>query len=157
MYKILIIIFSFTIIISQAQCISGDCNLGFGIKKFDDGSLYIGQWWNSSPSGQGTVIWSDGTIYVGQFNKGLYHGDGTCFSSNTLYVGEFHEDIPNGKGTMFLQNGDMIYGTFQEGVIDGYGVYKHSNGLIEEGLWEQGKEIGEVILNRPDYILRGLK
>jgi hypothetical protein len=157
MKKLLFIISIFTIYATQAQCLSGDCNTGFGIKKYEDGTIYIGEWWNTSPSGDGTVIWPDGTIYVGHFIKGLYQGNGTLFSSEVLYIGEFYEDIPNGKGAMFMNNGDMFIGLFEEGLMDGNGVYKYKNGLIEEGLWEQGKEMGEILLKRENYILRGLK
>ena len=67
-------------------CLSGDCKIDYGIKKFNDGTVYFGSWWNDLPSGQGTIIWSDGTIYVGNFLEGEYHGDGTYMTPNNFIL-----------------------------------------------------------------------
>ena len=83
-------------------CLSGDCKIDYGIKKFNDGTVYFGSWWNDLPSGQGTIIWSDGTIYVGNFLEGEYHGDGTYMTPQQFYIGEFKNDIANGNGSFLL-------------------------------------------------------
>ena len=137
-----------------SQCISGNCNNGYGIKKYADGTIYIGNWWNTTPSGQGTLIWADGTIYVGHFNKGAYNGDGTLFTSENLYIGEFNKNMPNGHGTLFMDSGDMYVGDFQEGYMTGKGFLQHKNGTIEEAFWKNGEPIGEIIKKRSQYILR---
>ena len=143
----------FFVISLNAQCISGNCNNGYGIKKYNDGTLYIGDWWNDLPSGNGTTIWPDGSIYVGEFIEGAYNGRGTHFTNQNLYVGEFKNDAPNGKGTLFMNTG-MYVGEFEKGNMNGKGFFQHQDGTIEESFWKEGKPIGKVIKEEAKYILR---
>ena len=147
-------IFFFLTITLNAQCLSGNCHNGYGIKKYQDGTLYVGEWWNDNPSGQGTVVWSDGSIYVGNFSKGTYSGEGTYFTKKSLYIGEFKKDLPDGKGTLFMSPGGMYVGDFKKGKMDGKGLFQHPDGTIEEASWKQGKPLGEIIQEEAKYILR---
>ena len=77
--------------------------MGFGIMKYENGVVYIGEWWNGEMNGEGTMIWSDGSVYTGNFKHGLYHGSGTYLSMSetedlTLYVGDFFEEVSDGFG-----------------------------------------------------------
>ena len=76
-FTLFVLLFS----ISFSQCISGDCQIGFGTFKHTNGSIYIGEWWNGEMNGEGTLIWPDGPIYIGEFKNGLYHGNGTYLES----------------------------------------------------------------------------
>ena len=108
--------------ITFSQCISGNCKNGNGTYKYENGSVYIGQWWNDEMNGNGTLIWPDGSIYVGEFKHGLYHGNGTQLNlneKNILYVGEYKEEMENGTGTMIFQNKE-IYVEMKEGKMNGY-------------------------------------
>ena len=158
MKNLLFLFLCFFVTNVSSQCLSGDCSTGFGVKKYQDGTIYIGEWWNEVPSGKGTVIWPDGTIYVGRFSRGMYNGNGTLMTDKSLYIGEFYEDLPNGYGTLFTNIPPNMYvGNFEEGLMDGRGILQHDNNLLEEGIWEQGKVLGDTILKRENYILRGLK
>ena len=154
MKKIIFTAFLFFVIPSHAQCISGNCNNGYGIKKYNDGTLYVGEWWNDVPSGHGTVIWPDGSIYVGEFIEGAYNGKGTHLTNQNLYIGEFKNDLPNGKGTLFMNAGSMYVGDFEKGDMNGKGYFQHPDGTIEESLWNAGKPTGKVIQKEAKYILR---
>ena len=155
MKKTLFSIAVFFIIINlNAQCLSGNCNNGYGVKKYQDGTLYIGEWWNDTPSGKGTVIWSDGSIYIGDFEKGAYNGAGTHFTAKSLYIGEFENDLPNGYGTFFMNPGSMYVGNFEKGEMHGKGLFQHPDGTIEEAFWQQGKPVGDIIQEEDKYILR---
>jgi hypothetical protein len=33
----------------------------------EDGSLYIGEWWNNMKNGKGIQIWQDGKVYEGKW------------------------------------------------------------------------------------------
>ena len=147
---IVIILTSPTLI---AQCVSGNCDNGYGVKKYKDGTMYVGEWWNGQASGQGTVIWPDGSIYVGEFIKGLYSGEGTLLTEKKFYVGEFHKNLPNGSGSMFMNEGVYV-GEFKKGEMSGKGFFQHRDGTIEESLWKEGKPVGSVFIKRENYILR---
>ena len=143
----------FTISVN-AQCISGNCNNGYGIKKYNDGTLYIGDWWNDLPSGHGTAIWPDGSIYVGDFIEGKYNGKGTHFTNQNLYIGEFNHNLPSGNGTLFMNAVSMYVGSFENGDMNGKGYFQHPHGTIEESFWKEGKPTGKVIQEEAKYILR---
>ena len=137
----------------QGICVSGNCENGFGIKRYQDGTIYVGNWWNKIPGGHGTLIWGDGTIYVGNFDKGKYHGDGTFMTREQFYIGEFKSDRANGSGTFFLQNG-VYFGEFEDGLFDGKGYFLDTNGSIEEGTFNKGNIVGDIIYRTEDYIRR---
>ena len=113
------------------------------LKKFNDGTVYFGSWWNDLPSGQGTIIWSDGTIYVGNFLEGEYHGDGTYMTPQQFYIGEFKNDIANGNGSFFTTNGVYV-GEFYDGLYDGKGFFLNRNGEISEGKYLKGNIVGNL-------------
>ena len=48
MKNLLFIITLFIITALNAQCVSGNCNNGYGIKKYKDGTMYVGEWWNDT-------------------------------------------------------------------------------------------------------------
>ena len=152
-HTILIITYLF-IYTTYSQCITGNCSNGYGVKKYEDGTMYIGDWWNETPSGHGTVVWSDGSIYVGKFNKGMYSGEGTLITNSSIYIGEFDKDLPNGSGTVLMPPG-MYVGEFQDGTIEGKGYFIDKNGHIEESYWKKNQPIGDTLLTRENYILRG--
>ncbi|MAQ31394.1 MAG: hypothetical protein CMD26_01480 [Flavobacteriales bacterium] len=154
MKKFLLIIILFSVTQLSAQCISGNCNNGYGAQKYKDGTLYIGNWWNGVPSGKGTLVWDDGTIYVGDFVKGLYDGEGTLFSRENLYIGEFDKNAPDGSGTLFMKSGEMYVGGFQEGYMTGQGFLHHQNGTLEEALWKKGVPEGKIVQKNSQHILR---
>jgi len=156
--KYLLFIISFFFINNiQAQCVSGNCKNGYGMKKYPNGTIYIGEWWNEKPSGKGTVIWSNGTIYVGDFKEGMYHGYGTLLNEQSLYVGDFSKNYPDGFGSFFTNHNKMYVGDFKNGEMHGKGFFKHEDGVIEETQWEYDKPIGDIVLERKNYILRRKK
>ena len=153
MKNLLFTITFFLVSVLSAQCVSGNCDNGYGVKKYKDGTMYVGEWWNGEASGQGTVIWPDGSIYVGEFIKGLYNGEGTLLTEINFYVGEFHKNLPDGSGSMFMNEGVYV-GEFKEGEMSGKGFFQHRDGTIEESLWKEGKPVGNVFIKRENYILR---
>jgi hypothetical protein len=59
-----------------AECIEGNCNNGIGTFKIDQ-YQYTGDWKNSLPNGQGTLIFASGNKYTGGFKDGKYSSQGT--------------------------------------------------------------------------------
>lgn len=152
--------------LSQHQCVSGNCNNGYGVKKYANGMLYLGEWWNDAFSGEGTLIMLDGSIYTGSFSEGLYHGqgtlsytsiinnEGTVIESKGLYIGEWDKGQPNGEGSIFREDGSTYVGEWKNGEMNGKGIFVSSNGTIEEAIWKEGNPLGRILIKRNDYILR---
>jgi len=168
MNKYLFTFFVFSLIFStsKSQCVSGDCEMGFGIMKYENGVVYIGEWWNGEMNGEGTMIWSDGSVYTGNFKHGLYHGSGTYLSMSetedlTLYVGDFFEEVPDGFGTKIFKNGNVYVGDFKEGRMSGFGILKYGfsnpelKNVIKEGQWHNDKSLGQVLFKKNGYIFKG--
>jgi hypothetical protein len=61
----------------QLNCVSGDCDNGFGIYKYSDGSVYSGEFKNLYRHGQGTYYWQNGDKYTGTWIMNNYEGQGT--------------------------------------------------------------------------------
>jgi hypothetical protein len=75
----------------KGKCISGDCNNGKGVKEFDNGDKYEGDFKNGELNGKGTYTWKPGEFAKsGERNK---------------YVGEFKNNKISGKGTHYKADG----------------------------------------------------
>ena len=57
----------------------------------------------------------------------------------------------------FFRDGGFYVGDFKLGVLEGEGRFQHNNGTLEEGSWEKGKIIGDIIFKAEDHIKRGVK
>lgn len=98
--------------VASAQCISGDCNNGFGMYKGDD-YVYEGQFKNAMPHGRGRIIKEKGDLYEGGFEYGMYNGIGTLFGADSsTYKGSFHQGIKQGKGKITYADGKQYEGLF---------------------------------------------
>ena len=53
--KIFSVIIFFLFSVCSSQCITGNCKVGNGTFKFENGSIYIGEWWNDEMNGKGTL------------------------------------------------------------------------------------------------------
>ena len=89
MKKLLLILLCLPII-GFGQCVSGDCENGYGTYTFGDGENYVGQWKDDKKSGQGTYTYANGDKYVGEYKDGEINGQGTYTMANgDKYVGEY--------------------------------------------------------------------
>ncbi|MCW8966633.1 MAG: hypothetical protein OQK82_08120 [Candidatus Pacearchaeota archaeon] len=69
------------------SCVEGDCNNGYGVYVWGDGSRYEGEW-KDGLMHNGTYTWPDGTKYVGKFENGEKSVFGTMyFPDGSKYVG----------------------------------------------------------------------
>ena len=142
---------------------------GYGIRLFNDGTKYEGEWEKNDFTGFGRIIKSNGDLFEGNFQKGkiygygikkklngyVYQGDflngmkdgfGIEENEDFKYKGEFNKDIRKGKGEIFFKKNKESYeGEFEEGKINGIGIYTFKNGDIYEGQFKNGKMNGKGV------------
>ena len=150
-------------------CINGDCQNGYGVAIFEDGSSYEGYWKNRYFSGEGTYKSNDGTIYEGCFKKSLYSGYGVLTSPDGetktglfdrgRYIGEFNPstmqgcvsgDCVNGEGVFVYDDGDAYKGSFKNGKAHGNGEKIMTNGVVVRGSFENGNPSGHAYITFPE-------
>ena len=105
-----------------AECISGDCDNGYGTYIWSNGSKYNGEWKNNSMDGQGTLTDSNGGKYVGGYKNDLRHGLGfVTFGigewEGDKYLGEYKNDLFHGRGTYIFSGGQVITSIFKNGEL----------------------------------------
>ena len=80
---------------------------GQGTYTFPSGEKYAGEFKDGKFNGQGTWIHPDGRIYVGEWKDGKVHEQGTyTYTDGRKYVGEF-KDTKTWKGTEFDNDGNV--------------------------------------------------
>ena len=94
MKKLLLLLLCVPLIgLGQDDCISGDCENGYGTELNKRiGSKYVGEFKDSYQHGFGTLIFDSGNKYKGEFKNGSPNGQGTyTWPSGDKYVGEFKD------------------------------------------------------------------
>ncbi len=162
----LFILVVFTIMLGNAQCLSGDCQNGKGAIVLVGGAKYIGEFKNGEISGEGACYYEDGSVYQGQWLKGYPHGKGVkVFPDGTRKEGDWRKgklmkeeeisveefvqkgreanqtgcisgDCINGQGIYIYPSGAVYIGEFQNGEIHGIGVCYYSDGSKYQGEWQ---------------------
>lgn len=75
-----------------ADCISGNCENGFGKYSYEDGGKYEGGFKEGLRYGQGSYTWSDGSRYIGTWERGQQNGQGSLYNSegNVQFAGTWN-------------------------------------------------------------------
>lgn len=121
---------------------------GRGVMRFNDGSIYDGEWQNSVMTGIGTCTFSDGiSEYRGEWKNGNPDGHG-CFNypNGDTYDGSWRNGEMNGLGIYMYLNSEVYDGKWKHNKQHGYGKFIHRGGNIFNGQWRQGKREGNGIL-----------
>ena len=114
----LVLVLTFSFSAFAAECVSGDCDNGYGTYLYDDGNKYVGENKNGLSHGQGTFIFANGNKYVGEFKNNNFSGQGTF----TWKVSEW-------KGNKYV-------GEWKNNKFHGQGTYTHADGTTDSGIWE---------------------
>ena len=131
-------------LIGFGQCVSGDCEDGFGTYINKEGDKYeqykyVGEWKNGQKHGQGVMImtWNSNDRYVGEWKNDKKDGYGTdkwveveTGEIGGEYIGEFKDGEIFGEGTwIFIE----IEGIESKGNVSSIkrGVWKNWNTLVE--------------------------
>ena len=79
--------------LTNAQCLSGNCENGNGTYKWESGDLYVGDWVEGKRTGYGRYDWVDGSYYVGRFLNNLLEGKGAYYASDgSSMIGTFEQN-----------------------------------------------------------------
>lgn len=131
---------------------------GFGIERYRNGSVYVGDFSENVISGRGMLIMSDGQIadvenavvYAGNWLKGKKNGRGICYDSsgNMVYYGKFVNDKPTEHITppktqprfalSSMKNG-LYLGETIDDIPNGLGLMAMNDGIIIYGTMKQGE------------------
>lgn len=139
-------------LIVQSGCIQGDCNNGYGVYSYADGSRYEGHFRSGQPHGKGTFFYPNGDKHTGEFAYGLAHGQGErLYTDGKRLDGQWLEggyvqppsrhnttgcqngNCINGFGTYIFKQGDHYEGSFTNGLPHGNGIVNYANGDRYEG------------------------
>jgi len=102
---------------AKANCVSGDCNSGYGKIEWPEGRqkgvcpgiTYEGYFKNGVPNGVGKLVYPcTGCIYFGEFKNGSEEGIGTLrWPSGEGYTGEWRKGEPAHAGFRHGTNGEL--------------------------------------------------
>ena len=116
---------------------------GYHKKKFDDGSVYEGNFMNGKPEGKGTMKYVGGASYSGEWHYGLREGEGTWnYPDGGSYIGSWVRGRRHGRGTLNKKGGMVIIGE-----------WKNDRLVAELGVKE--KE-AKATLEKPESFIKGL-
>lgn len=136
---------------TPAWCERGNCLNGRGIMRFEDDSLYSGEFKDGIRIGFSGMLYDDGTTYSGYFFNNLFHGKGTLtLPDNTEYTGLFLYGKMNGQMTITFPSKHLFIGRFKnDQVVKGKGAIVFPNGL--RGVCKKGNCItGKGLLELED-------
>lgn len=156
-----------------AELSNGDAYIGFkdedgkysgwGIYRFNNGTLYIGEFSENDFNGNGCWLSSNGSIQVGEFSEdkfsegiifhskenyikitdSIYSECGIVFEDGSRYQGGYNKETGRyeGEGTYCWPSGASYRGFWKDGVRFGRGTYTYADGTAEEGVWLDGDQI----------------
>ena len=111
-----------------------------GTFSWKDGSIYNGQFKNSSINGLGTYSWRDGRKYSGEWMTNKMQGYGIyTWPDGRMYEGEYWQDNKHGEGAFTWPEGKKYIGAWANGMQHGEGILIGSNGKERRGKWKEGK------------------
>ena len=112
---------------------------GKGIKIWEDGRVYEGEWKDGEMCGKGHWINKrTNEIYEGSFLDNKRHGFGTLQKGNESYKGYFQCHKYHGKGTLLRTNQFIISGVFENGFVCGNSAIDWMKTATMDCLWDKG-------------------
>ena len=133
-----------------SECISGDCENGYGTKKYKDNSYYTGEWKNGNMNGYGKYVFNKhGDECEGEYLNNQINGYGICRTLHGTYSGEFKNDIHHGMGSFIFPNGNKFVGNYVDNLPNGMGFMNFINGDEILGYLPGTKYIGDFVNGYP--------
>ena len=106
------------------------------------GEVYLGEFFDGSPDGLGTIFLKNGDYYSGEFSAGKITGQGTyIYFNGGIYSGSYviEGDSPAPFiGKYEYPNGDQYIGSFSAKTPHGNGLFIHADGRVWSGYFSYG-------------------
>lgn len=116
---------------------------GKGVKKYENGDFYEGEFRRGKCHGRGVRRFSQGGRYEGDWVDGLVDGFGVeIFPVGSLYCGHYKEGARSGYGKMSMYTGEWYAGEWLAGRPHGYGVHRSPRGSSYYGEFKNGEKHG---------------
>lgn len=127
------------------QCMSGDCENGFGVYKYTGMDVYRGNWANGQRSGYGDHYYNNGDVYKGHFEANKFNGSGKYYFSNGDIKDCIWENGSEIKLIVYQWGTQKAGGCVSGNCQNGFGKYIYTNGTYEgnftNGQWRgKGKK-----------------
>lgn len=132
----------------------GDSPHGFAVFEYDNGDIYIGEYYNGARSGYGNSIfkkrgliqlrrYSNGEMTLKENIRGVRYGSQEFVRAGAkgTYFGPLRERQPHSFGYFKYSNGDIYIGSYKNGVRNGAGNLIFANGDVLFLRYENGKEV----------------
>lgn len=108
----------------------------YGPYKNEAGEVYMGQFKDGQPHGEGKSYWPNGDWHKGEYFQGVKHGAGLYIWSKeeSSYQGYWENNVRTGKGTFKEKSGDSYIGDHKDEKRHGHGklvVVSDPNGEYE--------------------------
>jgi len=130
----------------------GDVPSGFGIFKYDNGDVFLGEYTNGLRTGLGYSLFSKGEVklreYVnGEKNKTYESGDLRFLKKKYKnvkdnisgeYIGPAKNGLPEGLGAFYYEDGRKYYGFYKNGKRDGRGNMVEADGAVIDQIYANG-------------------
>lgn len=117
---------------------------GFGIQYWPETKrIYKGEWENDQPSGEGLLLYENEDMYKGHFKDGLPDGEGLLMTHDrTRYQGEWKEGKRHGRGKELLHNSCTYEGGYANDLMEGFGLFCWDGVHNYSGHWKAGQKHG---------------
>lgn len=127
------------------------------ILEYKKGSIYVGEVVNGIRDGCGTTRMKNGDSYTGEYKNNKRQGNGIyTYASGDKYEGQFLENKKHGYGiyTYSSEKGTYYTGYWYNNFKQGYGTLVYDDGVIIQGIFENGTiTSGEILFpNDSKYV-----
>ena len=136
MLKLLFLIFLLASSVSFSQCLKGDCENGYGVFQYKDGTKYIGDFLAGKQNGKGKLSFTSGSYSEGDFKDGYFEGSGVKFiiKDSTYVIANWTKDtIKDGDITIKKKDRIAFQGKIKGGKQNGFGKFYFDDGSYYEG------------------------
>ncbi len=109
------------------------------------GAVYVGEFHDDKPSGQGILTYATGGQYAGEFLDGHFiKGRATFIAENgNVYIGDFRDNKFDGQGTYTYADGNKYVGQFRANTFEGRGTFTYADGRQYVGEFRKDKFEGQ--------------